>query len=80
MTLGYIVYNFELQLPIVKNTINNKISISPALISDFKTFQNFGVDFNYNIGKLGAGIFLDEWGKLAPKFLDAILDYLDNNK
>jgi hypothetical protein len=80
MTLGYIVYNFKLDLPIVKNTINSKISISPVLVSDFKTFQGFGVDFNYDIGKLGGGIFLDQWEHIAPKFLDKILDYLDNHK
>ncbi len=79
MTLGYIVYNFNLQLPIEKDTIStSKVSISPALIMDLKSFQGFGVNFNYNLNKLGGGIFLDEWGNLAPKFLDKILDYLDS--
>ena len=79
MTLGYIVYNFNLQLPIEKDTIStSKVSISPALVMDLKSFQGFGVNFNYNLNKLGGGIFLDEWGYLAPKFLDKILDYLDS--
>lgn len=79
MTLGFIDYSIKIDLPVVKNTIKSKVSISPALVQDLKSFQGFGVDFNYNLNNLlGGGIFLDEWAELAPKFLDKILDYLDN--